>query len=90
MLSSMDFVRRSIDLHLFFGRIMKEHSLFLEAGFTPRDTNFVQQADAFRMAFDGLLGETVSLANGIASPVVLQSGEVITPYTLNAEMATSF
>ncbi|MGI6668859.1 MAG: DUF2935 domain-containing protein [Acetivibrionales bacterium] len=90
MLSSMDFVRRSIDLHLFFGRIMKEHSFFLEAGFTPRDTNFVQQADAFRMAFDGLLGETVSLANGIASPVVLQSGEVITPYTLNAEMATSF
>ncbi|MGE5614935.1 MAG: DUF2935 domain-containing protein [Bacillota bacterium] len=90
MLSSMDFVRRSLDLHLFFGRIMKEHSFFLEAGFTPKDANFVQQADAFRMAFDGLLGETVSLANGIASPAVLQSGEVITPYTLNAEMATSF
>jgi len=86
----MDFVRRSLDLHLFFGRIMKEHSFFLEAGFTPKDTNFVQQADAFRMAFDGLLGETVSLANGIASPVVLQSGEVITPYTLNAETITSY
>ena len=71
-MSSMDFVRRSIDLHLFFGRIMKEHSFFLEAGFTPKDANFVQQADAFRMAFDGFLGEVVSVANGIASPMVLQ------------------
>lgn len=90
MLSSMDFVRRSIDLHLFFGRIMKEHSFFLEAGFIPKDANFVQQADAFRMAFDGFLWEIVSIANGIASSMVLQSGEVITPYTLNAEMATSY
>lgn len=40
MLSSMDFVRQSLELHLFFARIMKEHSFFLQAGFTPKDTNF--------------------------------------------------
>ncbi len=90
MLSTMDFVRQSLDIHLFFARIMKEHSFFLEVGFTPRDTNFIQQADAFRKAFDQLLGEVVSLSNGVASPGVLQSGEVITPYTLNAEMASSY
>lgn len=90
MLSTMDFIRQSLDTHLFFARIMKEHSFFLEVGFTPRDTNFIQQADAFRMAFDQLLEEVVSLSNGIASPEVLQSGEVITPYTLSAEMASSY
>jgi hypothetical protein len=69
---------------------MKEHSFFLEAGFTSKDTNFTQQADAFRREFDRLLGEVISLSNGIVNPGVLQSGEVITPYTLDAEMATSY
>ncbi|AOT72809.1 DUF2935 domain-containing protein [Geosporobacter ferrireducens] len=90
MLSSIDFVRQSLEVHLFFARIMKEHSFFLEVGFTPRDANFTQQADDFRREFDSLLGEVVSLSNGIVSPSVLQSGEVITPYTLNAEMASSY
>lgn len=90
MLPSMEFIKQSLGLHLFFARIMKEHSFFLEAGFTPKDTNFTQQADAFRREFDGLLGEAISLSNGIVNPGVLQSGEVITPYTLNAEMATSY
>lgn len=90
MLSNMDFVRQSLDLHLFFARIMKEHSFFLEVGFTPKDANFIQQADAFRRSLDGLLGETVSLSNGVVSPGVLQSGEVVTPYTFKAEMASSY
>jgi hypothetical protein len=69
---------------------MKEHSFFLEIGFTPRDTNCIQQADDFRKAFDELLGEVVSCAPGLASQGVLQSGEVITPYTLKAESASSY
>lgn len=90
MLSSNDFIKQSLGLHLFFARIMKEHSFFLEAGFTPRVTNFTKQADAFRRRFDLLLGETISLSNGIVSPPVLRSGEVVTPYTLNAEKATIY
>ena len=90
MLSSIEFIKQSLGLHLFFARIMKEHSFFLEAGFTPRDASFTQQADAFRREFDGLLGETISLSNGVVNPEVLQSGEVITPFTLNAEMATIY
>lgn len=90
MLSTTAFVRQSLDIHLFFARIMKEHSFFLEIGFTPRDTSFTQQADAFRKAFDQLLGDVVSLANGVASPEVLQSGEVVTPYTLQAETVSSY
>lgn len=90
MLSSSDFVRQSLEIHLFFSRIMKEHSFFLEAGFTPKDTNFTHRADDFRKAFDRLLAEAVSLSNGVVSPGVLQSGEVITPYTQKAEMASSY
>ncbi len=90
MPTSMDFVRQSLELHLFFARIMKEHSFFLELGFTPRDSNYTQRADEFRMEFDRLLGEVVSLSNGIVSQSVLKSGEVITPYTLKAEMASSY
>lgn len=90
MLSSLDFIRQSLEIHLFFARIMKEHSFFLEAGFTPRDHNYTQQADDFRREFDRLLGDVVSLSQGVVSPGVLQSGEVITPYTLKAEMASSY
>ena len=90
MLSSIEFIKQSLGLHLYFARIMKEHSFFLEAGFTPRDTNFVQRADDFRREFDRLLGEAISLSNGVVSPEVLQSGEVITPFTLNAERVTTF
>lgn len=90
MLSSADFIRQSLELHLFFGRIMKEHSFFLQTSFTPRDAGFANQADAFRMAFDSFLAEAVSLSNGVVSPEVLQSGEVITQYTLNAEMQSAY
>ncbi len=90
MLSNIEFVRQSLGLHLFFARIMKEHSFFLEAGFTPKDAAFTQRADSFRMEFDALLRDAVSLSNGVVAPAVLQSGEVITPYTLNAETVTSF
>lgn len=90
MLSNMEFIRMSLETHLFFARIMKEHSFFLELGFTPRDHSFMQQADDFRKEFDMFLGDVIRLSNGIVSPSVLNSGEVITPYTLNAEMAASY
>lgn len=85
-----DFVRQSLALHLFFGRIMKEHSFFLQLGFMPRDVSYTQQADAFRMSYDELLREAVYLANGVVSPDILQSGEVVTPFTMNAEMVSTF
>jgi hypothetical protein len=90
MLSGLEFARQSLDLHLFFARIMKEHSFFLQIGFTQRDVGFIGRADEFRKEFDRLLTEAVSLANGVASPVVLRSGEVVTRYTQEAESASSF
>lgn len=90
MQTRAEFVRHSLDLHLFFARIMKEHSFFLEIGFTPKDSNYMQKADEFRKGFDKLLENVVSISSGIASENVLQSGEVVTPYTIKAEMVTSY
>ena len=89
MLSSMEFIKKSLGLHLFFARIMKEHSFFLEVGFTPRDAGYTRQADAFRREFDGILADAITLSDGVVNPEVLKSGEVVTPYTLNAETVTS-
>ncbi len=90
ILSTTEFIKQSLGLHLFFARIMKEHSFFLEVGFTPRDANFTQRTDELRREFDGILEKTVALSNGVVSPEVLQSGEVVTPFTLKAERATTF
>ena len=80
----------SIDLNLFFLRIMKEHSFFLEIGFTPRDKNMAQRAGMFRQKFEHLLSEATDLANGNVSPNALSSHQVITQYTLDAERLTNF
>lgn len=90
MISGNDFIKQSLALHLFFGRIMKEHSFFLEAGFTSKDSNLAEQADTFRRAFDRMMNEVVALSDGVVDQEVLNSGEVITPYTLQAEQATIF
>lgn len=90
MLSTIEFVRQSLGLHLFFTRIMKEHSFFLEIGFTPRDSDFTKTADEFRVAFDKILREVIMLSDGVVGMDILNSGEVITPYTLKAEEASIF
>jgi len=90
MLSANEFVRQSLGLHLFFTRIMKEHAFFLEIGFTPKDKNFTETADEFRKAFDQILRDVIRLADGVVGTDFLDSGEVVTPYTLKAEEVSSF
>lgn len=87
---NIDFVQKSLELHLFFARIMKEHSFFLQLGFTPRDNMYTQKANMFRREFDNLLSEVILLSDGVVSNEVLNSGEVVTPYTMDAEKASSF
>ena len=88
-ISARDFVRLSLELHLFFLRIMKEHSFFLEIGFFQRDRDLAQQAAQFKDRYNLLLREAVFLANKNVSDTVLSSGEVVTDKTLRAEQRTS-
>ncbi len=88
MLNQQQYVILSLELHLFFGRIMKEHSLFLEAGFAPANANFSKVADQFKTQFETVLYNAVVLGNGIISPNVVSSGELVTEYTLGTEQKT--
>ncbi len=90
MISQEEYIILSLENHLFFARIMKEHSFFLQVSFTPRDAEYVARADNFRKQFDELLKEVISLSNGVVSKQVLDSGEIITPFTLEAEKVSSF
>lgn len=83
-----NYIIRSIDLHLFFGRIMKEHALFLKAGFTPANAAFANRAEFYRKEFERLLAAAVTLGNGIVSQSVLHSGELVTEFTALAEQQT--
>ena len=65
----------------FFGRIMKEHSLFLMVGFPGKETEYIKRADWFREAFEDGLRKTVILADGVVREPVLNSGEIVTEFT---------
>lgn len=90
MLSKEKYVILSLELHLFFGRIMKEHSLFLEAGFTPKNTKLSKEADSYKVSFEKLLLDTLKVSNGRIRESVMNSEEIFTEYTLNAEKKTSY
>ncbi len=83
-----NYIVNSLELHLFFCRIMKEHSLFLWAGFTPAGADFAKQAEHFKNEFENLLAQAVRLGGGIVSREVLQSCELVTEFTDAAEKQT--
>lgn len=83
------YVVTSLEVHLFFMRIMKEHALFLQASFPTKETNFRRMSDWYRDQFEMLLMRVVRLADGRVGECVLDSGEVVTEYTHTAEGQTS-
>ena len=84
-----EYVTSSLETHLFFGRIMKEHALFLQAGFPAGETGYSNKADRYREEFEKILWRTVRLADGMVGKDVLCSGEVFTEFTVMAEQQTT-
>ena len=82
------YVVSSLELHLFFARIMKEHSLFLKAGFTPAGAEFAERAEFFKLEFEKILRRAIILGNGAVWKCVLSSGELVTEFTDRAERQT--
>lgn len=78
----------SLELHLFFARIMKEHSLFLVAAFTPANAALAKQAEHFMREFEQLLFRATALGDGVISREALAAGEIFTPFTARAERQT--
>ena len=88
MKDNQPYIRKSLELHLFFARIMKEHAIFLEAGFTKANIDFAKEADYFKDEFENILSHVTQLGFGIISQQVCCSNEIVTPYTLDAERQT--
>ncbi len=88
-MNNNDYVRLSLELHLFFCRIMKEHSLFLEVAFLEKDNNLKAVAKDFKDLFSNILNEVVDLSNGNISNDLLLSQEIVTKNTMEAENKTS-
>lgn len=80
----------SIETHLFFARIMREHALFLEAGFPCKDEAWIQKADFFREQFEALLCDAVKISGGRIHDSLIKSEELVTEFTIPAEKRTSF
>ena len=87
MQCNQDYVVDSLELHLFFARNMKEHSLFLKAGFTPPGAAFARESELFLRRFEAILSRAISLSNHIVRRV-LDSGEAFTRFTDRAECQT--
>lgn len=83
-----NFIISSLELNLFFARIMKEHALFLKAGFTPVDSEFAGKAEFYKQQFERILRRAIELGNGIIGREVQSSGELVTEFTDMAEKQT--
>src|SRR5699024_8120343 len=88
MFSKKEYIRYSLEYNLFFGRLMKEHLMFLESGFSIKDSKYISEADTLKSDFEDFLLDVISIANGHINKEVLTSKELVTPYTLEAENIT--
>src|SRR5699024_3982170 len=78
-------IRVSLEINLFFQRIMKEHLFFIETNLQPVEAKNIATAKMLKQQFEQLLADTVYYANGMISEKVIQSQEIVTPFTLRAE-----
>lgn len=88
-MSYKEYVGMSLELHLFFDRIMKEHSFFIELSLTEKNKQEKNIANNFQKLFSDILGKIVTLANGRINNNLLNSGEIVTDKTLEAERKSS-
>ena len=86
ILSDELYVKHSLDINLFFLRIMKEHALFMTVAFPPKYDDLIQSGKDFNKQFNDLLTKAASIAYKVQGI----KNDAVTNYTLDAEKATSF
>lgn len=83
-----NYIVDSLELHLFFARIMKEHAFFLKVGFMPPNADLAKKGEHLMRKFETLLSRAIKLSNCIVRNCVLESGEIFTEFTDCAERQT--
>lgn len=82
------YIQKSLELNLFFLRILKEHALFMQLNFTPKNKDLSMEAEKIRMRINHLFSHAIHMANGYVGRLVLASGELYTRFTEEAERQT--
>jgi len=90
MISDEQYVRLSLELNLFFLRIVKEHNVIAGASLPPKYSPILMQIIVVNKKLDALLSKTISLSQGKVSKEAMNSSTFITPFTLSAEKTTSY
>lgn len=88
MSKAENYIADSLELHLFFARIMKEHAFFLKIGLMPPNAGLANEGEKFLRKFEFLLSRAINLSNRVVRECVLNSGEVVTEFTDRAERQT--
>ena len=83
-----NYITESLELHLFFARIMKEHALFMKVGFMPPCDELAGEAEQFLKQFEELLSRTLALSERVVDKCLLDRGEIVTQFTDCAERQT--
>jgi len=68
---------------------MKEHMFFIETSLPPVNSSEINEANLLKKSFEAVLAETVIFSNCAVRNEVLQSNEIVTPFTLRAEEISS-
>lgn len=85
MVTNRNSVVLSLEHHLFFSRMMKEHAIFLEVSFACMNQHIAKEADRYKVQFEKILNQAVKLSHGVLSKDIIQSAELVTEYTQSAE-----
>lgn len=85
---TQNYVVNSLEQHLFFARIMKEHAFFLKVGLLPPNANLANEGEHLLRQFEALLSRAITLSNNVVRCRVLNSGEIFTEFTDRAECQT--
>ncbi len=86
----MPYMQDSMELNLFFLRILKEHALFMQLGFTPKDKALADRAAAMGAQVAELLKQAIVLSKGYIPEEIMTSGELFTRFTEEAERQTEY
>ncbi|NLB37388.1 MAG: DUF2935 domain-containing protein [Clostridiales bacterium] len=89
MLRKEEYIKVSLEIQLFFQRIMKEHLFFVETNLQPVVPALKNEAKMLKQGFEELLAQTVCVAKGVISESAIRSNAFVTSFTLKAEEANS-
>lgn len=86
----MPYIQDSMELNLFFLRLLKEHGLFMQLSFTPRDKALSEKAMMLGNQAAMLLKQAITLSKGYIPQEIMTSGELFTRFTEEAERQTEY